>query len=427
VATYPLRWPAVPGALSYQLYASRFPGASYERLDQTLTPSYALTIDHPPEAIRFTSLISRQVTLEWDEPCMGMPWLFKAVGEDESVINPFSPDLLWVSGWTLPSDASWDEEPDFSTISRWGHGSFKLTCGSEPGFARFRGSSIVLTSGTVVLWVYTEKDDPVDSFWVSLYQDGWERRVYWGEDLCPYGPEGTPAKQYGGGLQPGVWAPLVFDLSEMDISAVTGMGFSAVTRQGTGILYVDSVVISSDYVFIAPPPYVQLSEHETYQLYRDSQRIGFADTPYFLDAGAADLRGFGAQGEPTYIFETIGEKIRVRWSVPNGAGTPITYAIRAQDEQGNWSGLTQAQITLADAYALTEVTVGVEPIPDGAPFSGSTSGDYYEHTALPGVTHYYRFVVKDSEGQILYTLRAQYTPELTNLLDDFVLDYSPLG
>ncbi|MEW6305433.1 MAG: glycoside hydrolase family 9 protein, partial [Verrucomicrobiota bacterium] len=101
----------------------------------------------------------------------------------------------------------------------------------------FSGATHTLTLNTgdiLVTYVYLDPANPPREIMLGwLDGESWEHRAYWGENLIPYGADGTPGKAYLGALPPaGQWVRLEVPASQVGLEGKTLFGMSFVLYDG---------------------------------------------------------------------------------------------------------------------------------------------------------------------------------------------------
>lgn len=80
-------------------------------------------------------------------------------------------------------------------------------------------------------WAYLDADDPPRTLMLQWFSGNWEHRAYWGEDLVPWGTNGTESRRRIGDLPPaGRWLRLEIPPEAVGLAdrSVSGMAFTMV-------------------------------------------------------------------------------------------------------------------------------------------------------------------------------------------------------
>jgi hypothetical protein len=94
----------------------------------------------------------------------------------------------------------------------------------------------VQTGDTLYVYVYLDPANPPSELMLQWYAAGWEHRAYWGEDLIPWGINGTNGRRYMGPLPAvGQWVRLDIPASEVGLegTATSGMAFTLLGGRAT--------------------------------------------------------------------------------------------------------------------------------------------------------------------------------------------------
>ncbi|ATE59884.1 hypothetical protein [Thauera sinica] len=95
------------------------------------------------------------------------------------------------------------------------------------------GTMAVAAGETLFAWVYLDPDDPPRTLMLQWHAGTWEHRAYWGEDLLPWGDDGTPARARAGDLPPaGQWVQLTLPASLVGLDGETANGMSFALYDG---------------------------------------------------------------------------------------------------------------------------------------------------------------------------------------------------
>lgn len=103
----------------------------------------------------------------------------------------------------------------------------------------FTGASSVMdvSAGDVLfVYVYLDPANPPRALMLSWFDGNWEHRAYWGENLFPYGTEGTASRRRMGGLPAtGQWVQLQIPAAQVGLEGRTlsGMSFSLFDGRAT--------------------------------------------------------------------------------------------------------------------------------------------------------------------------------------------------
>lgn len=82
-------------------------------------------------------------------------------------------------------------------------------------------------------WVYLDQQNPPKSIMLQFHDGQWEHRMYWGEDVIPWGQSNTPARRHGGPLPPtGQWVRMEVDAELVGLPAGKSLNGWAFTQQG---------------------------------------------------------------------------------------------------------------------------------------------------------------------------------------------------
>lgn len=143
-----------------------------------------------------------------------------------------------ISGKALEVPAIADDaealEPE--TLAPWGpppagggHRSALRTAIHQHFFEGATETMTVAANETLFVWVYLDPDNPPRTLMLQWHAGNWEHRAYWGDNLVPWGNDGTPARARVGDLPPaGEWVQLTLpaNLVALGGTTVAGMSFT---------------------------------------------------------------------------------------------------------------------------------------------------------------------------------------------------------
>jgi RHS repeat-associated protein len=146
-----------------------------------------------------------------------------------------SPDTVWLED-DPPPDASLGDVWNWDTTQK-ASGASSHTQPGSPGihqhYFEVPPSSFLWVGpgDSLVTYVLLDPCDPPTElmFQFEVASDGWEHRVYWGEDFTGWGIPGTPSRHYMGPLPPtGQWVRLEIPASAIGVGSryLAGMAFT---------------------------------------------------------------------------------------------------------------------------------------------------------------------------------------------------------
>ncbi|MBN8442667.1 MAG: hypothetical protein J0M28_13370 [Thauera sp.] len=136
----------------------------------------------------------------------------------------------------VPAIADDPEALEVESLVPWGpppagggHRS-SLRAGIHQHFFEAATETMTVAAGeSLFTWVYLDPDNPPRTLMLQWHAGTWEHRAYWGENLIPWGADGTVARARAGDLPPlGQWVRLTLPASLVGLAATQadGMAFS---------------------------------------------------------------------------------------------------------------------------------------------------------------------------------------------------------
>jgi hypothetical protein len=430
-----VHWTPTNGTSYYNVYRSDSPGGTYYKMGTAphqKRPNYKIPMDLKPRNLT-AARTSEGVIIKWQDPLIdGYPITIKPVpvGSDQQEKYSPSQDTAWVND-SLPEGASWIDQTglEVSNFMYHGESSFKLTansCSIEP---KFVGANNTIPEGYIIVWVYIDKDNVPDSFWFSFYDNDWEHCYYWCKNKRTHGEMGSPSKIFIEEFPtPGLWTPIIFDTEGINTSAISGMSFGVNKSEGTGIMYVDSVYYTNQYVTKVDFPHIGLNPEQTYVVKKSNSVVKLTSLKEFEDHNVTNVFGFTNKSNmPSYSFnrDPIEDKVIITWGVPTSSGTTYNYSVASIDMMGVQSQFVNTSIVLSDTYDHTDITISSQNTPQ---FTITVTNPIYEHNdVIVGELYHYKFETKDSDNNVLSVVEIDYQVPPGSVLGNFVLGRSVLA
>ena len=428
-----VHWIPTSGTAYYNVYRSDYPGQEYYMIGTAHhqpRPRHRVTIDLKPRNL--TAIRTPEgIKLTWDSPEIdGYPITIKPVpvGSDQQEAYSPTADIEWISD-SLPSGSSWENQTglEISNFRRHGSNSFKLTAVDGNIEPRFSGANTPIPGGYIIVWVYIDKDNVPDSFWLSFYDGDWHHCHYWSKNKKVNGRIGSPEKLFIEELPtPGLWTPVIVDTKNIDVSNITGMGFGVNKENGTGIVYVDSVYYTDQYVVKMDFPHIGLDFEKPYIIKKFNTEIARTNQTEFVDTEVINIYGFtNTSGIPAYNFsrDPIENKVIITWGIPISSGTSYQYSVASVDMIGIKSEFITTSITVTDLYDHTDITISSET----GTFTVTVVDPIYIHeNVISGETYHYKFETKDSNNTTIAVVETDYQVPYGSVLGNFRLGKSVL-
>jgi hypothetical protein len=434
--TYTLKWKRF--ASLYDMYRSTDPGSAYSKvgtvaqesnpaLPAYLHPSYSF--DHDMQPVNVGALqYGNHIRLSWEEPASGMPYVFKVT--EAGSANPL-PDTLWLND-ALPSGASWIDSTGISWDESRKISSLRSIRIIEQDLSIHPRIDISnpMPPGFIIVWAYLDPDHPPISFWLEFKDENlWEHRIYWGQNKCPFGKNGTSSRAYGGALPTcGCWTPLIFHTSSLELGAISGIGFG-IEGDGSSVINIGAIAISHEQPYSAILPYH--SPH-SYNIYRDNLFIKNTTTLEFDDVSAVDYNGSPSNSYDV-SFEQLEsneewESVKISWRSSIGEGTTYGYKVSCVDSNGVESEAVSCSGVVNDNHSYVKLYYGDSKEHAGANFIGDVYEFTYTHVGLlADTTYWYKIESYNKSNQLTHTTIQSFTTKTSDLLDYFVLDFGLLA
>ncbi len=166
--------------------------------------------------------------IDYQEPQLGVA---EPCGERNTIV--------WIDD-ELPTGAEVDQNPftwtDDPALVRAGRRAIeRVSAGNQQSYFRRADQKLRVTTGDVLFaWVRLDPDNPPRQIMLQFNDDGaagWDHRAYWGEDLIPYGENGTTSRWRAGDLpQAGAWARLEVPVAQVGLRPGMAVHGVAITQ-----------------------------------------------------------------------------------------------------------------------------------------------------------------------------------------------------
>lgn len=438
MAQLKLNWFAF--ANQYEIYRSGTPGEEYVKIDSVFSdPEGDIETYMFNKNIAITGLLgygsNHSITLNWDKTTWGSPETYKIIEAGSEAPHK---DTLWMSNYlpygsyfTVPDGSSW------SSFCRSGTASLKVEAPSGGYvYPQFIGAMYPISSRFIIIWMYIDPENIPDSILLSFFDGNWDQRVYWGDDLIPYGVEGKKSKLHMGSIpNAGSWTPLIVDKMLLNCRDITGMGIATYKKQNDegrpGVVYIDAIVSTNDYVYSATPS-LSLSFFKVHRKREDESSfkfIGESKKSSFVDENAIDIYGYGAKDYvPQYEFlpSPSGQEMTISWTVPIGTGTEYTYRVSAVDGSGEEYEASEVSVSSFANHGKVVIYGGDSW--ETLSLIGEEEGNKIIHENLnPETLYFYQLEAYNPEGEMTSLIKTTARTKSGSNLGSFVLDSSILA
>ena len=430
-----VHWIPTSGTAYYNVYRSDLPGQAYYKMGTAphqRRPHYKVMMDLKPRNLTATRT-TNGVQLQWDNPLIdGYPITIKPVpvGSDQQEKYTPSPDVAWLNDY-LPDGSSWIDQQGMEVSDFRYHGdtSIKITSTNGTVEPSFSGATTTMPEGYIVAWIYLDKDNVPDSFWFSFYDNGWEHSHYWSKDRKSDGEIGSESRLFIEELPtPGLWTPVVIDTRNINAKTISGMKIGVNKKEGTGILYLDSVYYTTQYVTKMDFPHIGIDFKEPYIVKKFGTTVKTTDQKEFIDNDVINVYGFtNTGGVPKYSFtrDPILNNVTITWGIPLQSGTEYEYSVATRDMCGVRSEFAETSIVISDVYDHTDITISS---PTTSQFTVTVTDSVYEHqNVTPGEIYHYKFETKDSNNNTIAVVETDYQIPYGSVLGNFRLGKSVLA
>lgn len=430
-----VHWIPTSGTAYYNVYRSDLPGQAYYKMGTAphqRRPHYKVMMDLKPRNLTATRT-TNGVQLQWDNPLIdGYPITIKPVpvGSDQQEKYAPSPDVAWLNDY-LPDGSSWIDQQGMEVSDFRYHGdtSIKITSTNGTVEPSFSGATTTMPEGYIVAWIYLDKDNVPDSFWFSFYDNGWEHSHYWSKDRKPDGEIGSESRLFIEELPtPGLWTPVVIDTRNINAKTISGMKIGVNKKEGTGILYLDSVYYTTQYVTKMDFPHIGIDFKEPYIVKKFGTTVKTTDQKEFIDNDVINVYGFtNTGGVPKYSFtrDPILNNVTIIWGIPLQSGTEYEYSVATRDMCGVRSEFAETSVVISDVYDHTDITISS---PTTSQFTVTVTDSVYEHqNVTPGETYHYKFETKGSNNNTIAVVETDYQIPYGSVLGNFRLGKSVLA
>lgn len=225
------------------------PEAAVERLYSAVLGRAPTSVERDAAAALLRAAAAQQPAADAEATLAGGPRAEPAprgegdrpAGETHLWMDDEAPPGTSIGGSRMAESLQWVERSDGPVLA--GSRSHRQRGPTAPRAQHFvLGADPPLPVGAddlLVCSVYLDPSDPPKEIMLQWHTEDWEHRAYWGDDLIPFGTDGTASRRPMGPLPPvGVWVRLEVDAPDVGVvGGVVGVSFD----QAGGTVYWDAL------------------------------------------------------------------------------------------------------------------------------------------------------------------------------------------
>lgn len=444
MANISLKW-AKQSETEYDIYVSNNAGDEYILLDKVPASGnkieeYSYMKNYAPENIQAVGM-SRSISISWEKVKDGAPETYKIVPYENNMptFQPYT-DKSWMKD-QLPPGAIPSKEITWSNFCRSGTRSIEVY--SENGIEEinFYSDMSIINDQYILTWIYIDPEAIPDTIVISLHDNDWEHRAYWGKHLLKVGKEGTSSMVHMGAVpSPATWVPIVLDKNLLNVKSINGFSITLLTGDEESLVsrparvYVDSIFYSNQQIIVAEQPHIIIDYYTIKRRRQDNtrfQHIGNTNLNLFIDHDAPDIFGhMGQNFSPVFSFygSEDGQSMKIEWSMPLSTGTTYHYIIQARDQFGEEYAPVECTASVHSSHGHVAIYAGESSDYDSLPIIGTSESSSFIHEGLkPDTNYYYKIETFDTSGNLISTTKRMARTKAGSKLDFFILDISPLA